>query len=47
MSIGEVLLIVFLALWGLLAVTNFSLEQSGLILGLVALASAIFRALRR
>lgn len=44
-TIGIILLIIFLALYGLLAISNVHFEQEQFLLGLTALASAVFLAL--
>lgn len=44
-SIGVILLCVFLALYGLFAISNFHLQFEGFILGVTAIAAAIFLAL--
>lgn len=46
-SIGFILLIIFLLLWGILSVTNITFAFSGVVLGFLAIAAAIFLALGR
>lgn len=42
-----IVLAIWLALWGLLAITNFRFEASNLIMGVLAIAAGILLALDR
>lgn len=44
-SIGVILLVIFLVLWGLLAISNFSFQFSGFVLGALAIGAGILIAL--
>lgn len=46
-SIGMILLIIWLLLWGLLAVTNFQFEFQEVVMGFLAIGAAIFLAIGR
>lgn len=46
-SIGMILLCLWLLLWGILSVTNITFVFSGVVLGFLAIAAAVFLALGR
>lgn len=47
MKLWQVLLAVWLSLWGLLAVSNFQIQHSGFILGILAIAAGVLLVLNK